>query len=137
MNRIQINADATFDGEYEIDFEERMPTGTELHLFKQIAGVLPADLEDAIARGDYDVVVSMAIIALRRANKITKAQIADAVEVLLEAPVGCMTTVPGEGDAGPPVMSGDNEGSPVSSGPTSNTSSGRRDSIPQPIGGRG
>jgi hypothetical protein len=140
MATLTIKADATFDGEYNFDLAERAFNGTELHLLKEIAGVLPADFEEAITKGDNDLVIALAVIALRRANRITKLQIREVTDVLMEAPVPCITIADDEAevDARPPVSEpetpGNASGSTEPSGLTSNGSSDHQEPIPSPIG---
>lgn len=43
-------------------------TNRDLHTIKQIAGVRPAEIQDAMASGDVDVFVALAVCALRKAG---------------------------------------------------------------------
>lgn len=52
---------------YNGDHEVGEPfTAREVHIFKRIGGILPGDFEDAARRGDVDLVIALAVIALRR-----------------------------------------------------------------------
>ena len=54
-----------YDGSYELG--EGFTMG-ELHTIKRVAGVRGAELEDAFASGDTDLIVAFYIIALQRAG---------------------------------------------------------------------
>lgn len=59
-----------YDGEYEIDLANL--SNRDFHDIKRIAGYTPPELEDALARGDTDLIVALSVIALRRSKKFER-----------------------------------------------------------------
>lgn len=91
----------------------------ELHTIKRIAGVRPAELEEAFDADDNDLVVAFAIIALTRAGmKVNE-------EAIWQAEVGKITLVATadeeEEDESPPAQAPSTE---TSGGASRNESSG-------------
>jgi hypothetical protein len=79
-----------FDGTYEWD-PERQFNGHELHLVKKVAGVRLGEIEEALAAGDYDVIVAITAIMVCRSGRVTRAQVPELVEMLLDADGGKIT----------------------------------------------
>lgn len=76
-------------------------TYRELQTFKTVAGLRPAELEDALFSGDPDVVIALAMICAKRSgHPFTE-------EDLLDLEVGAITI---EGDADPTSAGEDAEG---------------------------
>jgi hypothetical protein len=83
MAKLKIEGLPQRDGEYDLDISRF--TGSELHTVKEISGVRAGELQEALAAGDYDLVVAMTVIVLRRAG-----QTVDPAEIM-EAEVGAIT----------------------------------------------
>lgn len=66
MPKIVLTNVYNLDGEYDL---ELVFTHRDFHTIKQIAGVRANEVMDSINAGDMDVLVALAAIALRRANK--------------------------------------------------------------------
>lgn len=66
MERIVLTGVAPYDGEYEIDFEFN---NAELHTIKRVAGIRAGEFNEALEKGDNDLNVAIAIIALQQAGK--------------------------------------------------------------------
>lgn len=71
---ITITGVRPFDGEYPLDLEEEPLTTLEWRWVKKISGYLPLTMADGFAGGDPDLVIALAVIALRRGGKIQKEQ---------------------------------------------------------------
>jgi hypothetical protein len=136
-DRIVIEGIPRFSGEYPVDLADRPFTMREFHLIKKISGARAGELMDAMAAGDTDVIVALAVIALIRNQKIGKEQALPVSEALLESDVGSIQYVGDEeeGEAVPPPSETD---VPASSGPSSPTSNGSGNdpsaTIPPPTG---
>lgn len=120
-------------GEYELDVTAL--TNRDLHEIKQVAGVRPKEIADAIANWDNDVVVAFALCALRRAGRDVS------VDVLWDAPVGSITLdfTDEEEDASPPGQTPPDGGesssaSSASSGLSTSDVSAPVESGPSPTG---
>lgn len=55
------------DGDYDLDLGYL--TNRDFHTIKRVAGVRVGELDDALAAGDLDVVLALAVIALKRHGK--------------------------------------------------------------------
>jgi hypothetical protein len=127
--------DTRFDGAHQVDFNAKPFNGWELHIIKKLAGVLPAQLDDAMAGMDYDVWVALAVIALIRNGRLDRQRYRDAADALLEAEVGKIQFQPDEEpNPTPPVGANDSDGSLAPSGSASNGTSDRPVSIPTSTG---
>lgn len=135
--KISGSGNPVLDGDYPLDTS--FFTNRELHTIKDIAGVRAGELEDALRAGDNDVVVAIALIALRRAGKQVPA------DVLWDLPAGRLVLdlrdddeQRAEDDALPPVSGpGGNAGAvvtPINSGVSSSESTGQQDSDRSRIG---
>lgn len=75
-------------------------TYRELNTIKTVTGLRPAEFEDALASGDPDIVVSLAVVCAQRAgHKLTR-------DVLMDLDVGSITI---EGDDEDPTLAGEAE----------------------------
>jgi hypothetical protein len=90
---IRIEGVPPYDGDYEIDMNM---TNRDLHTIKQVAGVRAGDLNDALEHRDLDLVVALAVNALRRAGKPID------MDVLWDSEAGRILLVGDEADAVPP-----------------------------------
>lgn len=117
MDRIVIKGVPGFDGEYPFDLNEQWFNNAELHIIKRIAAVRVGELSEALEAGDNDLLVAMAVCAVRRTGKYMKSQLAQFEDVLWEADGGAIDFVVEADDAVPPT-------SPPTSEPTSNSDSG-------------
>lgn len=113
MPQIKIEGVPPYDGEYELDMNF---TNRDLHTIKQVAGVRAGDLNDALEHKDLDLVVALAVNALRRAGKPVD------MDVLWDSEAGKIMLVADEVDAVPPPQPKSEPGGSVSE-PT--VSSGR------------
>ena len=65
MQKVKISGiSSKIDGEYPIDLGYF--TNGELHLIKKLSGVRAGEIEEALDAGDNDIVVCVALIALKR-----------------------------------------------------------------------
>lgn len=109
-----------YDGSYDFDMESEPLTTLEWRWVKKISGYLPLTLQDGFDGGDPDLIVALAVVALRRAGKIMKEQAFQAADRIADAPFDGAalqliadpddeTEADAEGDAVPPA-----EASPTS-----------------------
>jgi hypothetical protein len=128
---IKIEGVPPYDGEYEIDMNF---TNRDLHTIKQVAGVRAGDLNDALEHRDLDLVVALAVNALRRVGKPVD------MDTLWDAQAGLITLVADVADAVPPPQpsvepSESASGAPNSSGtPGSGTGTAPLVSVPSSTG---
>lgn len=80
--KIAINVPA-FAGTYELD--RATFTGHDLHLIKQVAGVRGGEIEEAAEKGDYDLLVAFAVIALIKSGKVPARDAHEVARVILDA----------------------------------------------------
>ena len=84
MPKITISGvHATVDGSYDLDLNDVF-NGNELHLIKKHAGVRVGEIGEAMAAGDYDLIVCLTKIAMDRSGKDVP------IERLMEAKVGAL-----------------------------------------------
>jgi hypothetical protein len=135
-DRIVIEGIPRYNGDYPVELADRPFTMREFHLIKKISGVRLGELMDAMAAGDTDVIIAMAVIALIRNQKISKEQALPVSEALLESDVGSIIYV--DDEEAEPVPPPSETGEPGSSEPSSPTSNENGDApsatIPPPIG---
>lgn len=91
MAKIQIEGVPQYNGEWPLDFD--VLTNRDFHTIKQIAGVRVNEIDGALDAGDLDIVVALAVIALRKAGheKVN-------ADVLWDSPVGKITLVDDDTD---------------------------------------
>lgn len=105
----------SYDGEYEIEDDFTM---RELHTIKRLSGCRVAEIQDALAQSDTDVVLALGVIVLQRHGKHIDE------DVLWDTTAGSISLV-GE-DAVPPPISEpllEQSGSTSSSSGTDSTDS--------------
>lgn len=140
MAKITISGVAPFDGDYDLD-DARAFNGHELHLIKKVAGVRLGEIGEALKAGDYDLIVAVTAIAVWRAGKVTKDNVTDLVDVLLDADTGQIEfrgETEEEADSPPEVaprnepdsLGADNESSGHSFEGSNNTGADPREIIP-------
>lgn len=83
MATLKIEGVPPHDGEYDLDIARLK--GSDLHLIKEISGVRVNELQEALEAGDYDLVVAMAVIVLRRAGRTVEPA------EIMEAEIGALT----------------------------------------------
>jgi hypothetical protein len=91
----------SLDGAYETDFTYFK--NREWRTIKELSGVRMGEFNEALEAGDNDLVVALAVIALRRRNIDVN------VEALWEAPSWKITLSTEDADALPPDQSGTDE----------------------------
>jgi hypothetical protein len=127
-----------YDGRYEIDILEQPLTTREWGWIKKHAGYLPATLgEDWL--GDPEFIAVLAVIALRRNDRIENREVPAVLEKFQDAPFGTAITIEVgerdevyEGDAGPPPSRTSSNGSSTGHGSTTITETS--ESPPAPTG---
>jgi len=72
-----------YEGEYEIDLTTL--TQLEYRWVKKISGYLPVTMVEGFRGGDPDLLLSLAIVAMRRAGKIRKDEVLDVAEAIEDA----------------------------------------------------
>lgn len=85
------------DGEYPLDIDTL--TNREYHEIKRVSGVRAGELNESLFAGDLDVVVALALIAMKRNGKDNP----EAEAVLMDGEGGRVRLLP-DGDAVPPVL---------------------------------
>jgi hypothetical protein len=125
MAKIKLKDVHPFDGEYEFDPTQEY-NGHELHLIKKVAGIRLNEIEDAATAGDYDLFVSLAVIALWRAGKIQREDAMVTADLLLAASTGSLVFDFG-GDARPPDVTETERKPEENSEPSSPFSNGNGD----------
>ncbi len=96
MAKVIVESGDVYNGEYELDLS--FFTNRELHIIKKETGIRAGELYEAFDVADTDLLVVLAIIAIRRKTGET----ADS-NALWELPAGKITLdVSGEDDASPP-----------------------------------
>ena len=139
MDFIVVDGMPPYDGRYEWDALDTGFTTREWGWIKRISGYLPDTLADGWGNGDTEVTLLFAVIAMRRAGKISAADVPAVFEKLSDAPPQSILRWEHEGvedDAGPPAQPSParSNGSDSSSGNDSPTSSERSVSAPKPTG---
>jgi hypothetical protein len=125
---IVVSGMQPYDGRYELDLDEAPFTTREWGFIKRHAGYLPIAL-DADAFTDPELIVVLAIIAIRRSGKIETAEIPALWERFADAPFGSVITLePGEessdADSPPSASSNGKRDTSGDSSPTGSVSSG-------------
>jgi len=129
MDWIVIEGVKPYDGRYELNLGGAPLTVREWGWMKRHTGYLPVTL-DGDTFSDPEVITILALIAMRRAGKITATQVGEVWDRFADAPFGSAITFEAgpataeeeEDDAGPPAESSNgNERSP---GDASTRSSG-------------
>lgn len=95
--KIIITGVHPYDGEYEIDVGRLK--NRDIHTVKRISGYTPMEYMDAGLRGDNDLIIGFAIVALQRSGKHLQVN----EEALWDAEIGAIlvdVTDEEEGDAG-------------------------------------
>lgn len=96
MDQIKIEGVPPWDGEYDFDGNLK---NKELRRIKQVAGIRAGELVEALAAGDTDVLVALAVVVLEREGKTVDP------DDFWNAEVGSITYVGEEETAGPPAES--------------------------------
>jgi hypothetical protein len=96
MDTIRIEGVPQYDGEYPIDVSTL--TMRELHQMKQLTGLRLFEFDSALAAGDLDVIVGLAVVSLQRAGKTVDA------DLIWDAELGAVSLIVGDDD-GPPAAS--------------------------------
>ena len=127
MNIIAVTGAKPYDGRYPLDIDEQPLTTREWGWIKRNAGYVPLTLTGE-AFSDPELIMVLAVIAMRRAGRVQTEQFAEVWERFNDAPFGSTLTieddtneVDDEDDAGPPARS--NSGSSSSNGASSPTTS--------------
>jgi hypothetical protein len=106
MIRLTLEGLLHLDGTYDLDLIGSPLTNRELHWIKEIAGVRLGEFEAAADAGDNDLLVAFSVIALSRAGKVQRNQVAQVTDYLWDADGGKIMAeeVLEVGDAGPPEV---------------------------------
>lgn len=143
MATIKVEGVPPFDGSYPFDASKF--NGRELHAIKEISGVRAGELGEALAAGDYDLVVAFTVVVLRRAG------LAVHPDQILEADIGSITvdlddeavverppvSASPSGDSNRPGDDGKQSEHTHSSGGGSSNGSDTLPSLPSPTGRAG
>lgn len=95
--KLTITGHGVYDGDYPFDFDKPF-TMRELHILKRISGARAGELSEAFAAGDSDVLLAVAVIAVRRTRPDWEAFEA----IAWEAEAGLLELVFPEDDADDP-----------------------------------
>lgn len=82
-DKIRVSGVAGFEGEYELD-QDAITMG-DLKIIKRVAGVRAGEIDEAVNAGDVDVIVALAMIAMKRSGLAHWAGFEQAVE---SVPIG-------------------------------------------------
>lgn len=122
-DHIIIEGVRPFDGAYELDLENQPFTALEWQWLNKIAGYLPMTIEDGFQGGDPMLFVTLAVIGLHRAGKITRDQAFEAGRQLADVPFdGTRIRYEGEAVEDPPAET------PEPAGDSENKNSSNEDS---------
>jgi hypothetical protein len=125
-----------YDGRYPLDFDHF--TSRELGWIKRYSGYLPLSFVDGLRGADADLLITLGMIALHRAGKLSPQDAPDFYERCVDVEFGSITieleqTADAEdADAGPPA--GSSNGSSSSPSPVSSESSETSRPDPKPGG---
>lgn len=96
--------DGVVDGVHDLDLDKAF-NGRELNLVKKVSGVRLGEMNEALAAGDYSLMLAFATIALVRLGRVNKELAMKAYDLLDEAEAGCLSVEDvkeeGDGDAAP------------------------------------
>ena len=96
MARIIITGIPPYDGEYELD-SERAFNSNEWRWIKQVSGYMPLTVAEGFDGGDPILFVALAVIAMRREERIGREDVLKVAEALAEAPFdGASITMVGD-----------------------------------------
>jgi hypothetical protein len=128
VDKFVITGVPGFDGEYPVDIGSF--TMRELQIIKRMSGVRAGELEEAFGAGDSDLILAVAVIAVRRNGRLWETF----EKLAWEADVASITFVgedeevaPAADPLTPPAPSGSSGGQQQLS---SETSAGTSDEIP-------
>jgi hypothetical protein len=115
-----------YTGEYEFDLAMQPLSTVEWRWVKKISGYLPLTITEGWEGGDPDLFLAFAICAMRRAGRITKAEVYEVAEIIEEAAVdGVAISFKGEvaeeEDEADPTIEPEPEDSKPDSGESSET----------------
>src|SRR3954451_17021770 len=85
---VEIEGVPGFDGRYPLNLSEEPFTMWELHLIKKVSGIRAGELEEASDAGDSDLVVVLAVVAMRRAGKVRKEHAIQVADLLMDSAAG-------------------------------------------------
>lgn len=132
MTKITVKAGMAFDGEYELDLETRPLYGFDYHIIKVVAGVLPLQYDEALAGGDYDLMIALTVIAMFRAGTVPRERFKQAADELLhsEEPGAISVSLDdAEAESDPPKAQ-ENDSAESESNGSASASSGQSSSAP-------
>lgn len=86
-NKVTVNV-KPWVGEYPFDLSEQPLTGHEWRWVKKLSGYLPLTVGDGLRGLDSELFLTFAVIAMVRAGKIDRDDVARVFERLSEAPYG-------------------------------------------------
>jgi len=92
MDWIVITGVKPYDGRYPLEFAdedgELTVTTREWGWIKRLAGYHPMTFEDGLRNNDPELLTALAVIAMRRADKIDRLELPAVFEKLADAPFG-------------------------------------------------
>jgi hypothetical protein len=91
MDWIVIDGVPPYEGRWQFDLDTQELTTREWGWIKRLSGYLPLTVEEGLS--DPELIVVFACIALRRAQKVTPAEVPDVFEQLSDAPFGSAITM--------------------------------------------
>lgn len=147
MSLITVKGVPPWDGTYEFDIDQSFTT-RELRWIKQIAGYLPASLQDGLEGGDADIVIALVVIAMHRSGRLGRDEVLDVADRFSDEPVGdddSFLTIDATGDEVdelppvPPLVPEPSSPSlssekPTTSGPPSPSFTASQGETPEPTG---
>jgi hypothetical protein len=128
VDKFVITGVAGFDGEYPVDIGSF--TMRELQIIKRMSGVRAGELEEAFGAGDSDLILAVAVIAVRRNGRLWETF----ERLAWEADVASITYVSEDEevapDADPLTLPAPSESNAVQQPLSSETSDATSDEIP-------
>ncbi len=127
-------------GEYPLDFDDPVPSALEWHWVKKISGYTLATAGDGYNDSDPSFFIALACIALVRAGRIREDDVYTTADELKRLPFdGSTLSYVGAAEEAEPVPPAEAATTPPSqnTGESSNSTWGRSEPTPTPIGARG
>lgn len=122
MDWIVVEGVKPYDGRYEFDMDGRPFTTREWGWIKRLSGYLPLTIAEGFDGADPELFTAFAVIAMRRADKITPREVPDVFERIADAPFDVAIKL--ETDAASESDEGDDASPPPPSSPAKTSASG-------------
>ncbi len=85
-DRIVITNIRPYDGEYDLELQDRPLTALEWRWIKKLAGYLPGTFRDGLEGSDPDLVCVLAVIAMYRSGRVDRQSAPTVFDRISDAP---------------------------------------------------